>query len=769
MLIKLDELLHIERMVNGQHKGIVLDIEDPKGLGRVKCAIQGVFPSTEAGDIDALPWCYPQMPLGISTGSAESGTFIAPELHSEVLVEFPEGDIYHPVYVGFRVNERNKQPLNDETGQAGFTLGDIQFRMNKGDSSMEMFHPSGFTITVDGDGAFGMSIPKSLSINVIEDTTIAIGGQYVQSIGKDATLNIGKNAIVQVEKDLQFSAKKSISFKSLKNIVLQATSTVSQKAVKFIGSFTGTHDTRASVFNRRAGVINDGAGVTNHNTSASTASPVSITTIKPLANTLSVDGGGLGGIVGEVGAGLATPLQTVNELGETTDWDLNPDTGQVWIPKVIDPVISGTIEGTIVPSGQLMSGTLNKNMTAIMDKLPNGLQGILNQLPKGLGGVFTTAGISLEAVSALLIAKGLLLTAPDNEEDLITYTTGGINEILDVVPSGRDIFIEQVPQGFGGYVQSLDGGVEGLSNLISDDISSLINALVIHGIDNDLVVEFIKDLNLKSLYAKGLTTLDITDFLDKIQEEGLGIGTDELTESGESIGELLLTDLTQEELITYFVQVRAGRITSDRVIDFANETDPQAIVDAGIELVTMYDLLKALHADFLGDELTGVGLGSLLRNPNISVEDSAEFINDILDIGFEPSDISPFLDDLNTIELNSGGVGFDAILKFLKELYRSSGDDSPEDNLNYTENIEDLLRSGLSPKSLTSFVNKQYNSTTNTKATSLTSKGKGNRFKELLEAISRGAVIREATRRAGETNKASNILEATIGDIINRG
>lgn len=38
--------------------GVVIDSEDPKFLGRVKCAAPGLF-DPEVMDIEILPWCYP--------------------------------------------------------------------------------------------------------------------------------------------------------------------------------------------------------------------------------------------------------------------------------------------------------------------------------------------------------------------------------------------------------------------------------------------------------------------------------------------------------------------------------------------------------------------------------------------------------------------------------------------------------------------------------------------------------------------------------------
>lgn len=43
--------------------GVIIDEEDPDKLGRIKCAVPGVF-DPETMDVEALPWIYPFMQFG---------------------------------------------------------------------------------------------------------------------------------------------------------------------------------------------------------------------------------------------------------------------------------------------------------------------------------------------------------------------------------------------------------------------------------------------------------------------------------------------------------------------------------------------------------------------------------------------------------------------------------------------------------------------------------------------------------------------------------
>lgn len=82
----------IERRVYGKHRGFVVDNADPEHLGRLKLKV----PSVLGKDV-VTGWALPCVPYG---GDANQGMLFIPEVHAGVWVEFEEGDLEFPIWVG---------------------------------------------------------------------------------------------------------------------------------------------------------------------------------------------------------------------------------------------------------------------------------------------------------------------------------------------------------------------------------------------------------------------------------------------------------------------------------------------------------------------------------------------------------------------------------------------------------------------------------------------------------------------------------------------
>jgi hypothetical protein len=81
-----------ERRFFGKYRGWVVDNEDPARLGRLKVNVPSVLgPDVVTG------WASPCVPYG---GAADQGLFLVPERKAGVWVEFEEGDLEFPVWVG---------------------------------------------------------------------------------------------------------------------------------------------------------------------------------------------------------------------------------------------------------------------------------------------------------------------------------------------------------------------------------------------------------------------------------------------------------------------------------------------------------------------------------------------------------------------------------------------------------------------------------------------------------------------------------------------
>jgi uncharacterized protein involved in type VI secretion and phage assembly len=82
----------IERRFYGKYRALVVDNADPEQLGRLKLQIPSVL-GTEV----VTGWAMPCVPYG---GDVDQGFLFIPEVGAGVWVEFEEGDLEFPIWVG---------------------------------------------------------------------------------------------------------------------------------------------------------------------------------------------------------------------------------------------------------------------------------------------------------------------------------------------------------------------------------------------------------------------------------------------------------------------------------------------------------------------------------------------------------------------------------------------------------------------------------------------------------------------------------------------
>ncbi|TET46792.1 hypothetical protein E3J59_02730 [Candidatus Aerophobetes bacterium] len=82
----------IENRYYGKYKGIVIDNDDPEKLGRLRVKIPSVL-----GENVVSGWSMPCVPYG---GANDQGFFFIPEKDAGVWIEFEEGDLEFPIWVG---------------------------------------------------------------------------------------------------------------------------------------------------------------------------------------------------------------------------------------------------------------------------------------------------------------------------------------------------------------------------------------------------------------------------------------------------------------------------------------------------------------------------------------------------------------------------------------------------------------------------------------------------------------------------------------------
>jgi len=134
----------------GKYRGFVTDNDDPDKLGRLKVTVPSLLGATVTG------WALPCMPFG---GLANQGLFIIPEVGAQLWVEFEEGELSHPVWVG-----TFWQTSGDAPSEAGAVSPPttrvlktpsghlLQFDDASGNEQFRLHHPAGSEMTIDAQG-----------------------------------------------------------------------------------------------------------------------------------------------------------------------------------------------------------------------------------------------------------------------------------------------------------------------------------------------------------------------------------------------------------------------------------------------------------------------------------------------------------------------------------------------------------------------------------------------------------------------------------------
>jgi uncharacterized protein involved in type VI secretion and phage assembly len=82
----------VERHFYGKYRGFVVENADPEKLGRLKLRVPSIL-----GNEVVTGWAMPCVPYG---GDANQGMLFIPEVDAGVWVEFEEGDLEFPIWVG---------------------------------------------------------------------------------------------------------------------------------------------------------------------------------------------------------------------------------------------------------------------------------------------------------------------------------------------------------------------------------------------------------------------------------------------------------------------------------------------------------------------------------------------------------------------------------------------------------------------------------------------------------------------------------------------
>lgn len=159
----------------GKYRGFVVDNQDPQTRGRVKVRVPSLLGDQDSG------WALPCSPFG---GLADQGLFMIPDVDSQIWVEFEEGNLDKPIWVGVFWQQTSDTPseaaIAEPTTRLIKTPGGhvLQFDDKSGEEQFRLAHPAGSELIVNPQGtvtytdAGGSSITLDSESNsiVIEDS-----------------------------------------------------------------------------------------------------------------------------------------------------------------------------------------------------------------------------------------------------------------------------------------------------------------------------------------------------------------------------------------------------------------------------------------------------------------------------------------------------------------------------------------------------------------------------------------------------------------------
>lgn len=146
----------IEQRFYGKYRGFVVDNADPERLGRLRLLVPSVL-----GQDVVTGWALPCVPYG---GAADRGMVFIPEVDAGVWVEFEEGDLEFPIWVGTfwskpggeselpKANDAVQDPPTQKIikTQSGHT---IQLEDAEGEEKIVIKHKGNSFVSIDKDGS----------------------------------------------------------------------------------------------------------------------------------------------------------------------------------------------------------------------------------------------------------------------------------------------------------------------------------------------------------------------------------------------------------------------------------------------------------------------------------------------------------------------------------------------------------------------------------------------------------------------------------------
>ena len=182
-----DLLQKVERRFYGKYRGFVVNTEDPKRLGRVRLQVPSVL-----GREVVTGWAMPCVPYG---GQKNQGFLSIPEVGAGVWVEFEEGDLEFPIWVGtFWSEPGGESEIPALNGADGKELKNEQKPPTRKIIKTQKGHTIQFE---DADGKEMVTIIQRINKDLCNFITLKNDGITISSAG-DVKIT-GKNVTIEAQ------------------------------------------------------------------------------------------------------------------------------------------------------------------------------------------------------------------------------------------------------------------------------------------------------------------------------------------------------------------------------------------------------------------------------------------------------------------------------------------------------------------------------------------------------------------------------------------
>ncbi len=266
------------RRIYGVVTGIVRDINDPRGLGRVKVDFPWLAEESDSTTPDDREERSHSFWARIATLMAGSGrgSFFIPEIGDEVLVAFEHGDLNHPFVLGCLWNSEDTPPETMD-GESRNHIRSIRTRSghviafddNTDDqaAAIRITSQGGHSLTLDDAGGTGnitVSTAGGHSLTLDDDGgTVTVedsGGNRISLDANAGTLTVDTtgNQALNSQGNIEISVTGSATIAATSGITLDSTSVKLGQGA----SMTLVNDSFLTSFNTHTHIGNMGAPTT---------------------------------------------------------------------------------------------------------------------------------------------------------------------------------------------------------------------------------------------------------------------------------------------------------------------------------------------------------------------------------------------------------------------------------------------------------------------------------------------------------------------------